>query len=80
MGYASWISGMKTEAFRRIGISNFDRSIDIEMVCRSYKYRLKRIEFPTKERPRIGGETHFRALSTGWQVLKYILWELRRKI
>ena len=72
--------GMKTEAFRRIGISNFDRSIDIEMVCRSYKYRLKRIEFPTKERPRIGGETHFRALSTGWQVLKYILWELRRKI
>lgn len=71
--------GMKTEAFRRIGISNFDRSIDIEMVCRSYKYRLKRVEFPTRERPRIGGQTHFKALSTGWQILKYIAWELTRK-
>lgn len=71
--------GMTTEAFKRIRISNFDRSIDVEMVCRSYKYRLKRIEFPTKEQPRIGGETHFKALSTGWQVLKYIMWEIARK-
>lgn len=71
--------GMTTEAFHRIGISNFDRSIDIEMVCRSYKYHLKRIEFPTKESPRIGGATHFKAFSSGWQVLKYILWEMIRK-
>lgn len=71
--------GMTTQAFRRIGISNFDRSIDVEMVCRSYKYHLKRIEFPTTERSRIGGKTHFNALSTGWQVLKYIMWEIGRK-
>jgi len=70
--------GMRKEAFDRIGISNFDRSIDVEMVCRSYKYHLKRIEFPTKEHPRIGGETHFKAFSTGWQTLKYICWELSR--
>lgn len=71
--------GMTTEAFKRISISNFDRSIDIEMVCRSYKYHLKRIEFPTQERPRIGGQTHFKAVSSGWQVLKYIAWEITRK-
>lgn len=71
--------GMKTETFKKLGISNFDRSIDVEMVCRSYRYRVKRVEFPTQERPRIGGETHFKAFSTGWQVLKYIAWELSRK-
>lgn len=71
--------GMKTEAFRRIGISNFDRSIDIEMVCRAYRYRLKRIEFPTCESSRIGGATHFKAFSTGWQIIKYLMWEIRRK-
>ena len=67
--------GMTIEGFKRANISNFDRSIDIEMVCRSYKCRLKRIEFPTQESPRIGGETHFKALSSGWQVLKYMAWE-----
>lgn len=67
--------GMTTAAFKRANISNFDRSIDIEMVCRSYKLHLKRIEFPTKETPRIGGATHFKAFSSGWQVLKYMAWE-----
>jgi len=71
--------GMTVEAFQRIGISNFDRSIDVEMVCRSYKYRLKRIEFPTVEGVRIGGQTHFKAFSTGWQILKYLVWEIGRK-
>ncbi|MEA5003661.1 MAG: glycosyltransferase [Christensenella sp.] len=71
--------GMTTESFKRIGISDFDRSIDIEMVCRSYKAHTKRIEFPTTESARLGGETHFKALSTGWQTLKYLFWEWRRK-
>ena len=71
--------GMTKESFERIGISDFDRSIDVEMVSRSYKYRTKRIEFPTTETGRLGGETHFKALSTGWQVIKYIWWELWRK-
>ena len=67
--------GMTVNAFKKANISNFDRSIDIEMVCRSYKCHLRRIEFPTYESSRIGGETHFKAFSTGWQVLKYIAWE-----
>lgn len=71
--------GMTTEAFRQLNISNFDRSIDIEMVCRSYKHKIKRIEFPTKESPRLGGATHFKAFSSGWQVIKYVFWELFRR-
>lgn len=71
--------GMTVECFKRLNISDFDRSIDVEMVCRSYKYKAKRIEFPTYESARIGGQTHFKAFSTGWQVLKYIWWELFRK-
>ena len=70
--------GMTTDSFRRLGISDFDRSIDIEMVCRSYKFKTKRIEFPTRESPRLGGETHFKALSSGWQTIKYMFWELFR--
>jgi glycosyltransferase involved in cell wall biosynthesis len=71
--------GMRMDCFKRLNISNFDRSMDVEMVSRAYKHRIKRIEFPTCETSRIGGETHFKALSTGWQLLKYVWWELRRR-
>ena len=71
--------GMTVRSFRRLCISDFDRSMDMEMVCRSYKFHTKRIEFPTTESSRLGGETHFKAFSTGAQVLKYFWWELWRK-
>ena len=68
--------GMTVRAWNECGISKFDRSIDVEMVARAYKKRIKRIEFPTHETQRLGGETHFKALSFGWQTLKYLFWEL----
>jgi len=71
--------GMTVDCFRRLKISDFDKSMDPEMVNRSYKFKVKRIEFPTWESPRIGGETHFKAFSTGKQVLKYMWWEIWRK-
>lgn len=67
--------GMTKAAFLKLNISDFSCSIDIEMVCRSYKYRIPRIEFPTSEGARIGGETHFKAFSTGKLILKYLFWE-----
>ncbi len=70
--------GMTAESFRSLEISDRSPSVDIEMVCRSYKKHLKRIEFPTKESPRIGGETHFKAFSTGKKLLEYIIWEIGR--
>lgn len=71
--------GMIVVSFQKLDISNFSPSIDIEMVCRSYKFRLKRIEFPTKEVSRIAGETHFKAFATGKKLLKYIWREIKRK-
>ena len=71
--------GMTVEAFKKCDISDMSPSVDIEMVCRSYKLKLKRIEFPTTERPRIAGETHFKAYSTGKKLLKYLFWEIGRK-
>ena len=70
--------GMTVSAFNRLSISDFNPSIDIEMVCRSYKFRIKRIEFPTRESARLGGETHFKAFATGKKLLRYVFWEIGR--
>ena len=71
--------GMTVSAFRKLCISKFDTSIDIEMVCRSYKFHIKRTEFPTWETCRISGKTHYKALPVGWKLIKYVFWELFRK-
>ena len=72
--------GITVKAFSKMSISNeFTPSIDIEMVCRAYKKQIKRIEFPTKESRREGGNTHFRAYETGKKLLKYFWWEVFRK-
>lgn len=70
--------GMTKEAFEACEITDMSPSIDIEMVCRSYKLKLKRIEFPTTESPRIAGETHFKAFATGKKLLKYMWFEVKR--
>ena len=72
--------GMTVNCFRRIGILDSNRTtIDAEMVYRSYKLKVKRIEFPTCESARISGETHFKAFSTGRQHIKYLWQEIWRK-
>ncbi len=71
--------GMTLEAFKKMNISDFPMSFDIETCCRAYKNRIKRIEFPTHESSRIAGQTHFKAISSGWNFMKYVVWELFRK-
>lgn len=66
------------DAFKKMNISERNPSVDIEMVCRSYKLRIKRGEFATTEIPRVSGNTHFKALPVGWVLIKYIVWELFR--
>lgn len=51
-------------------------TIDIEMVCRAYKKHIKSTEFPTKEKARLAGVTHFKAWPTGKKIIKYIFREL----
>lgn len=70
--------GMTVEAFKKCDISDMSPSVDIEMVCRSYKLKLKRIEFPTTEMPRIAGSSHFKAWATGKKLLKYLVFEIKR--
>lgn len=71
--------GMNAEAFKLIQPSKYGVSIDLEIVCRSYKHKLKLTEFPTLEMPRLSGSTHFKALPTGWSLIKYIFREIYRK-
>lgn len=71
--------GITIEAFEKMEISDMSPSIDIEMVCRSYKKRIKRIEFPTRENKRLDGNSHFKAFPTGKKLLKYLCYETFRK-
>jgi hypothetical protein len=71
--------GMTVNSFYKINPTDFGVSIDLEMVSRSYKKNLKMVEFPTSETGRLAGTTKFRALPTGWQLLKYLVKEIYRK-
>jgi glycosyltransferase involved in cell wall biosynthesis len=71
--------GFTLSAFRKIAPLDSGMSIDIEMVVRSYRLGLKRIEFPTKEKPRAYGQTHFPFFSSGVKLSSYLWHELNRK-
>lgn len=71
---------MRRDKFLAIEPLQTGLSIDLEMVVRSYRHRLRIIEFPVVEQTRQSGETRFKALPTGWRLLKYLLTELWRPI
>jgi hypothetical protein len=71
--------GMRREAFFRIDPLERGVSIDLEMVVRAYRQKMRRIEFPVVEKPRLSGSTHFKAWPTGKALLRYIMRELTRK-
>ncbi len=73
------VKGFSVTGFRRIDPLDSGLSIDLEMVIRSYKFRLKRTEFPTTEHPRSWGTTHFKFLPTGMKLVKYLWLEMWRK-
>ena len=71
--------GATIDALRRIDLLPVGVSVDLEMVVRAYRLRLKRVEFPTRETPRIGGGTHFKILPTGRKLLRYLCYELLQR-
>jgi len=73
------VKGFTVSAFRQMDLLDHGVSIDLEMVIRSYRLRLKRFEFPTVETPRLYGETHFKILPTGKELLKCLFREMRRE-
>lgn len=73
-GFKGWTKS----AFSRMKILDHGLSIDIEMVVRAYKLRMKRVEFPTRETARGYGDTRFKFWPTGKRLLAYLLYEFRR--
>jgi len=71
--------GFTVAGFRKMNPREEGLSIDIEMVIRSYRLRLKRTEFPVREMARKSGASHFHFFSTGKKLLEYLWWEIRRK-
>lgn len=70
--------GWTRRAFAAMQVLDHGLSIDIEMVARAYKLRIKRAEFPTSETPRPFGATHFKIWPTGKKLLAYLWFEVRR--
>ena len=72
--------GWKKTAFNKMKIVEARGvSIDLQMVVRSYKLKLKYTEFATKEKPRSYGETHFKFFPTGLKLIRYLIFEIQRK-
>ena len=70
--------GWRRSAFEKMNVLDHGLSIDLEMVVRSYKLGLPRIEFATQELGRGYGTTHFKIWPTGKRLLAYLWYELRR--
>lgn len=74
------VKAFSNAAFDRMEILDYGLSIDLEMLARSYRLRIPRIEFPVRELTRSYGDTHFKTWDTGKKLLRYLVFELRRKI
>lgn len=71
--------GFTRQSFRRMNVLESGLSIDVEMVARAYKLRISRCEFPTSERSRVAGGTHFHFWPTGRKLLAYLWHEYWRR-
>src|SRR3990172_981281 len=70
--------GWSHDAFTRMKVLDHGLSIDIEMVVRAYKLRIKRTEFPSTEISRHYGDTRFKIWPTGKKLLAYLWFESNR--
>jgi glycosyltransferase involved in cell wall biosynthesis len=73
------VKAWKKDSLEKMNILYCGLSIDLEMVVRSYKLKLKRVEFPTTEIPRPHGQTNFKIWPTAKKLIKYIFFELKRE-
>jgi glycosyltransferase involved in cell wall biosynthesis len=67
------VKGFTIEAFRQMNIAETGVSIDLEMVIRSYRFKISRAEVPVVEKSRVAGDTHFKVIPTAKR-LALFLW------
>lgn len=70
--------GITRTSFRAMEPLEHGLSIDLEMVVRFYRKKLKRIEFPVQESSRVSGVTHFKPFPTAIRLFRYMWFELFR--
>lgn len=63
--------GTKVSTFKMAKIYKKGQTFDIDQIIKFYKIRAKMVEFPTIERPRISGQTHFKTIPFGIKIFKY---------
>jgi hypothetical protein len=74
------VKGFTRSAFLQMRPSASGLTIDLEMVMRAYRLRLKRCEFPVTEVARSWNTTHFKVLPTGIKLAKCLWAELWRPV
>jgi glycosyltransferase involved in cell wall biosynthesis len=67
---------MRTDAFEMANLRTDGVTADLEMVVATYRLKETAAEFPVEERARLAGQTHFKALPTGWRLIKYVMSEI----
>lgn len=66
------------EAFSKVQPDGKGYTIEYQMTIRAFKKKLKIVEFPTHEYPRIGGESYAKSIPTGLAFLGMLKHELFR--
>jgi len=64
------------DAFRRLHLDAEGFAIEYQMTIRALKLHMRIAEFPTREKPRIGGTSTAHAIPTGLRVLRILLREI----
>lgn len=72
------VKGFTKQAFLEMNPTPTGLSIDLEMVVRAYRLRLRACEFPVRESSRPGGNSRFKILPTGIKLARYLYYELRQ--
>jgi hypothetical protein len=72
--------GMRRDFFFAIEPIPDDLTLDLEMIVRGYRKGFRMVEFPVRESRRLSGDTHFKAIPTGWRYLVYLAKEVSKGI
>lgn len=70
--------GFSVEVLKRMNIESSGYSIEFETSIKAYKNKIKILEFPTTELPRIGGKSGAKALRTTLNLFKTLFREIKK--